>query len=254
MLKIYLISLDIDLTSSDIINSGGDIMDELYDINSVCKMLGITSRTLRFYEEKGIISSTKNPFSCRRSYNKEQLKNIKNVLVLRSIGISVNRILALKEEKSDLKSEIIAKKAEILASIENKQRNLFLLEEAISLIDDGDDLFEEKIKTSYQFENPTLKNITTNCAMNIADGNIEYLYSYFNQTMMRYKSKEALALVVSDVLLPLGKFICIDKIDCDKKFTNIFYVYLKYENLGLKIKFVFSGEKISGLWLDYYKL
>lgn len=30
----------------------------LYDITEVCKMLDTTSRTLRFYEEKGIIQST----------------------------------------------------------------------------------------------------------------------------------------------------------------------------------------------------
>ena len=31
---------------------------QMYDITAVCKMLGTTSRTLRFYEEKGIIQST----------------------------------------------------------------------------------------------------------------------------------------------------------------------------------------------------
>ena len=36
---------------------------KLLDINTVCRMLGTTSRTLRFYEEKGIIQSTVSPFS-----------------------------------------------------------------------------------------------------------------------------------------------------------------------------------------------
>ena len=56
-------SVDIDVASSDII---GNIKDpekkmdkQLYDINTVCKMLGVTSRTLRFWEEKGIICSEK---------------------------------------------------------------------------------------------------------------------------------------------------------------------------------------------------
>ncbi|MBO4283567.1 MAG: MerR family transcriptional regulator, partial [Clostridia bacterium] len=31
---------------------------QVYDIAEVCKMLGTTSRTLRFYEEKGIVQST----------------------------------------------------------------------------------------------------------------------------------------------------------------------------------------------------
>lgn len=35
----------------------------IYDIADVCQKLNITSRTLRFYEEKGIIDSTKDGFS-----------------------------------------------------------------------------------------------------------------------------------------------------------------------------------------------
>ena len=39
---------------------------QIYDITEVCKMLGTTSRTLRFYEEKGIIQSTTVGTSSRR--------------------------------------------------------------------------------------------------------------------------------------------------------------------------------------------
>ena len=45
----------------------------LFDITAVCKMLGITSRTLRFYEEKGIITSTTIGLSSRRQYTEEQV-------------------------------------------------------------------------------------------------------------------------------------------------------------------------------------
>ena len=51
----------------------------LYDITEVCKMLGTTSRTLRFYEEKGIIQSTTVGTSSRRQYTEEQISHIKNV-------------------------------------------------------------------------------------------------------------------------------------------------------------------------------
>ena len=53
---------------------------KLLDINTACRMLGTTSRTLRFYEEKGIIQSTVSPFSNRRQYSMEQLEQIKKVL------------------------------------------------------------------------------------------------------------------------------------------------------------------------------
>ncbi|MBR2024759.1 MAG: MerR family DNA-binding transcriptional regulator, partial [Clostridia bacterium] len=39
-----------DATSSSIIKAGG-VLVKLYDISEVCKILGTTSRTLRYYEE-----------------------------------------------------------------------------------------------------------------------------------------------------------------------------------------------------------
>ncbi|MCH5183604.1 MAG: MerR family transcriptional regulator [Oscillospiraceae bacterium] len=43
------------------------------DIGEVCRVLGTTSRTLRFYEEKGIIASTPPEFGTRRQ-NQENRK------------------------------------------------------------------------------------------------------------------------------------------------------------------------------------
>lgn len=76
---------------------------KLYDITEVCRMLGTTSRTLRFYEEKGIITSTTIGISDRRRYTEDQLSHIRNVFVLRTLGLSVKAIAELQAEKSDLK-------------------------------------------------------------------------------------------------------------------------------------------------------
>ena len=85
----------------------------LFDITEVCRMLGTTSRTLRFYEEKGIIQSTTVGISSRRQYTAEQLTNIKSVFVLRTLGLSVKTISELQAEKSELKSAVSSKKADI---------------------------------------------------------------------------------------------------------------------------------------------
>ena len=63
--------------------------EQLYDIAKVCQMLGTTSRTLRFYQEKGIIQSTSTPFSNRRQYTMAQIEKIRNVMALRALGLSV---------------------------------------------------------------------------------------------------------------------------------------------------------------------
>ena len=89
----------------------------LYDISEVCSMLGISSRSLRFYEEKGLIESTKE-FSNRRKYSENQLALIKKILVLRSLGLSVAKIQAIQKGDSELTNAIIEHKAEILARMQ----------------------------------------------------------------------------------------------------------------------------------------
>ena len=115
----------------------------LYDITEVCKMLGTTSRTLRFYEEKGIIESTTLGLSPRRQYTEEQLSNIKNVLILRTLGVSVNSILKLQANKLNLRDIILSKRAEIYASIETRMREIHLLNEALTILDSGKTIFND---------------------------------------------------------------------------------------------------------------
>ena len=99
----------------------------LYDITEVCKMVGTTSRTLRFYEEKGIIQSTTVGNSSRRQYTEEQLSLIKNVFILRTLGLSVKAIAELQNSGTNLKDAVLSKRAEIYASIELRIREINLL-------------------------------------------------------------------------------------------------------------------------------
>ena len=85
----------------------------LYDITDVCKSLGTTSRTLRFYEEKGIVTSTTNPPSLRRHYTQEQIARIKNVFTLRALGLSVKTIAELQSKGMTLTEAVLMKRAEI---------------------------------------------------------------------------------------------------------------------------------------------
>lgn len=222
----------------------------LFDISEVCKILDTTSRTLRFYEEKGIISSTKRKFSTRRAYTKEQIDHIRNVMALRAIGLSVDTISKLQKNGTDLKSEIIAKRAEICAYINAKNKEISLLNEALAVIDDGKSIFEnrffEKLELPEEFD-----SIAEECAHAIAYGNTDVLYKYFTKRMTQYLPPSAYEAVRQDALSPLGELIAFEKPTRDTVYPNIVYLCVKYSRLRLKIKFVFHSEKIDGLWFDY---
>ena len=226
---------------------------QMYDITEVCKMLGTTSRTLRFYEEKGIIQSTTFETSSRRQYTEEQLSLIKNVLVLRTLGLSVKAVAALQTKGADLKDAVLSKRAEIYASIDSRIREINLLNEALSALESGKDIFTEDWQLSSTM-NAEEKEIARICTDAILSGDTDTLYEYLSSRLAEYMPRDVYLVVRKDMLAPLGNFVSIDKTVADDRFSNKLYCFIRYSKLGLKITYVFHGGKIDGLWLGYYDI
>lgn len=224
---------------------------QMYDITEVCKMLGTTSRTLRFYEEKGIIQSTTLGTSSRRQYTEEQLSLIKNVFVLRTLGLSVKVIAELQTKESDLKKAVLSKRAEIYASIESRVREINFLNEAISALESGKNIFAEDWQLSSAM-NAEEKEISKICTDAILSGDTDTLYEYLSPRLAEYMPREVYRVVRKDTLAPLGDFVSIDKTVADDRFSNKIYCFIRFSKLGLKITYVFHDGKIEGLWLGYY--
>lgn len=219
-----------------------------YDIAEVCKTLGVTSRALRFYEEKRLIASEKDAFSKRRKYTKEQMEQIRYVLVLRTLGLSVKAIREIQMSHKDLKSAVLSRRAEIIASIQTKQHELSLLNDALVRMESGKELFETEIASTYSID-----AVSALCIKAIVLGNTDILYQYASQRLAQYMPKSIYESKREDTLAPLGAFCALEYTKRDPEFPHIVYGYAKYENLGLRIKLVFHGEKLDGLWLSYYE-
>lgn len=224
---------------------------QIYDITEVCKMLDTTSRTLRFYEEKGIIQSTTVGTSSRRQYTEEQISHIKNVLVLRTLGLSVKAIAELQNSGTDLKDSVLSKRAEIYASIDSHIREINLMNEALSALESGKDIFAEDWQLSSAM-NAEEKEIARICTDAILSGDTDTLYEHLSSRLAEYMPRDVYRVVRKDTLAPLGDFVSIDKTVADDRFSNKLYCFIRYSKLGLKITYVFHGGKIDGLWLGYY--
>lgn len=223
----------------------------LYDITEVCRMLGTTSRTLRFYEEKKIITSTTVGLSARRKYTEEQLLQIKNVLVLRSLGLSVKSITELQKEQSDLKNAVLSKRAEIYASIEAHIKEINLLNEAVYALELGKNIFDDawQTRSDANFEELEIARLCTDAIISNDD---EFLYRHLSSRLLQYMPKDVYSVARRDTLATLGDFLGIDEIAADKKYSNKIFSKVRYSKLGLMITFVFHDGKIDGLWLGYY--
>ena len=225
----------------------------LYDITEVCRLLGITSRTLRFYEQKGLITSTTLGVSARRHYTEEQLLHIRNVLALRTLGLSIKAILELQMEKYDLKYAILSKRAEIYAFIDSRVKEINLLNEALCILEEGKYVFEKDLSVNLDIrsEEFEIANICTNAILNNDD---ELLYTYFSQRLIQYMPNNVYNTVLKDTLAPIGEFVGVEEISVDENFPNKLYSKVRYSKIGLKITFVFHAGVIDGFWLGYYNV
>lgn len=71
---------------------------KLVQIGELAKSLGITTRTIRYYEEIGLMGKTERPDGSTRTYNKDDILRLKFILKLKNLGISLKEI----EELSDI--------------------------------------------------------------------------------------------------------------------------------------------------------
>ena len=223
-----------------------------YDITQVCRILGTTSRTLRFYEEKGIITSTTNGLSSRRQYTEAQLQHIRNVLVLRKLGISVKEIAALQTEKSDLKDAVLSKRAEIYASIDARIQEIHFLNNALLALESGKNIFDTDWHVCPQAD-PEELEIAKLCTHAIVHQDDDLLYKYLSPRLSQYMPKNVYRVVQKDIFTQLGDFVSLEEIVADEKYPNKLYSKVRYSKLGLLITFVFYDGMIDGLWLGYYE-
>ena len=112
--------------------------EEYVLIGELAKHLGITTRTIRYYEEIGLMKLSPRPEGSRRHYSKQDVLRLKFILKLKNLGIGLKGMHELAENY-DLNNQdrdtIMPKLLEILEhhlkTVGQKMKSLSLLNEEI---------------------------------------------------------------------------------------------------------------------------
>ncbi len=218
-----------------------------YDIAEVCTMLGTTSRTLRFYEEKGLIESTVVPPSNRRRYTEAQLDTIKKVLSLRALDLPIKELQRLKNQQKNLKDIIKLHRADILRVIGEKYAQVNLLEEVLHHM-------EKEENTDFKTEIVSIEeqaHIADICTNALLQGNFDICVSYFDDNLKKLLSASALEHAFHLTIQPLGAFIEILPAERLQNMPNVLLHPLRYEHMTVMLKYVFHQNELCGLWMEY---
>ncbi|MCL2772315.1 MAG: MerR family transcriptional regulator [Oscillospiraceae bacterium] len=86
-------------------------MNELIKISEISERYAITTRSLRYYEDMGLISSTRSDDYAYRLYDKSAIKRLEQILILRRLNISIKDIRRVFDiSGSNVVLEILDKK------------------------------------------------------------------------------------------------------------------------------------------------
>ncbi len=127
--------------------------DDYFQIGDLAKAVGVTTRTIRLYEQMGLTAPPQRTEGGIRVYTKPDIKRLKFVLKLKELGLTLQEMQELAQmykEKQEVPETIMPRLIELLDfhmnSIKEKVQRLQSLEKEIS----G---YREKILSYY----PTVK-------------------------------------------------------------------------------------------------
>jgi DNA-binding transcriptional MerR regulator len=66
--------------------------EEIVTIGELCKTLGLTTRTLRYWEEVGIIVATERSDGANRGYAPYTVRRIKFIMKLKDLGLTIREM------------------------------------------------------------------------------------------------------------------------------------------------------------------
>ncbi len=215
-------------------------------------MLGTTSRTLRYYEDQGLVTSTVTPLSARRRYTQGQIDTIKNILALRALGLPVKTIKKLTKEQASLKDAVLLHRAELSRIMVEKQQQINLLEEVLHDLDTSE-MDNITIKRAVECTDEQIK-IAEICTDAILSGDYAVPYQYFSDDMRILFPEDALIHSIKMTTAPIGRYVRKGTLFRDKNNPNVIIYPLKYEKMTFRLKYVFHGETVCGFWTDYDQL
>lgn len=88
-------------------------VDNLIKIKDVSSKYSITARTLRYYEDMGLINSTRSDDYAYRMYDENAVRRLEQILILRKLNISIKDIQRIfSTSSSEIVLEVLEKKVQ----------------------------------------------------------------------------------------------------------------------------------------------
>ncbi|WP_206831622.1 MerR family transcriptional regulator [Alicyclobacillus fructus] len=115
--------------------------DKAWTVEAVAERLGVTPRTLHYYEEMGLIPNVQRTPGGHRLYDEETIERIEHILRLKdALGYSLQEIRSILSTEDQLRTY-----RERIREGREPEHNLHMLEESVRLLEDVLQHIDEKM-------------------------------------------------------------------------------------------------------------
>lgn len=128
-------------------------------VNEVCKLSGVSRRTLQYYDEIGLLPPSAVKESGYRQYDDESLRRLWSILFYKELGIPLDDIRLLLENPKEVEKELLRRHKQVLLEKQSQLQKLLLSVDCIlndefdiSMLRDFDKNKIEAIKKLYANE------------------------------------------------------------------------------------------------------
>lgn len=202
----------------------------VYTVKQLAEIAGVTPRTLRYYDEIGILKPANTNSSGYRTYGPKEVDRLQQILFYRELGVNLNKIKkildspefdeieALKEHRNKL----VEKREQLNQLIENVDKTLLSKERCIKmddrekfegfkkkLIEENEEMYGEEIRQKYGSKSVDMSNKKL---MNMTEEEYEQLNKLqeeFMDTLQRaYETGDAKGELAQRAAELHGKWLC----------------------------------------------
>ena len=89
-------------------------------INEVERLIGITKKNIRFYEEQGLLTPNRNKEHGYRDYNEDDIRTLEQIKLLRKLGLPLDEIRMMQAGRSTIADSM----RRHLVTLEREKQNL----------------------------------------------------------------------------------------------------------------------------------
>ena len=193
-------------------------MNELNKIRDVSAKYDISARTLRYYEDMGLLTSTRSDDYAYRLYDDDNVQRLEQILILRKLNISIKDIRRIFDTSgSKVVLEVLGKKVHAIdeeVSLLHELKEIVL--EFIRQIERSDFANESDVRLLYE----KAKNIETQLVNVDYEGNPSHVHRLLEVT-------EKLERLPNTIRKYPRFSVCFDGLGSDENTREAFAIYEK---------------------------